>query len=71
MIMAAFAALYAVERVANRYGVAFPWARAARAAIAVQYWIHVELVYGYATWPIHRRLPLVGRGAGVRGVLRR
>ena len=22
------------------------------------YWIHVELVYGYATWPIHGRLPL-------------
>ncbi len=22
------------------------------------YWIHVELVYGYATWPIHRSLPL-------------
>jgi hypothetical protein len=26
------------------------------------YWIHVELVYGYATWPIHRRLPLWGVG---------
>jgi uncharacterized membrane protein len=26
------------------------------------YWIHVELVYGYATWPIHRRLPLWGTG---------
>jgi len=24
------------------------------------YWIHVELVYGYATWPIRRRLPLWG-----------
>jgi uncharacterized membrane protein len=22
------------------------------------YWIHVELVYGYATWPVHRKLPL-------------
>ena len=22
------------------------------------YWIHVELVYGYATWIVHRRLPL-------------
>jgi uncharacterized membrane protein len=22
------------------------------------YWIHVELVYGYATWLIHRRLPV-------------
>lgn len=24
------------------------------------YWIHVELVYGYATWAIHRNLPLWG-----------
>ena len=24
------------------------------------YWIHVELVYGYATWPIHHRLPIWG-----------
>lgn len=24
------------------------------------YWIHVELVYGYATWPLHGRLPLWG-----------
>jgi surface polysaccharide O-acyltransferase-like enzyme len=24
------------------------------------YWIHVELVYGYATWPIHRQLPVAG-----------
>lgn len=24
------------------------------------YWIHVELVYGYATWALHRRLPLWG-----------
>jgi len=24
------------------------------------YWIHVELVYGYATFPLHHRLPLWG-----------
>jgi uncharacterized membrane protein len=24
------------------------------------YWIHVELVYGYATWPLRHRLPLWG-----------
>jgi uncharacterized membrane protein len=24
------------------------------------YWLHVELVYGYATWTIHQRLPLWG-----------
>jgi uncharacterized membrane protein len=28
------------------------------------YWIHVELVYGYATLPIHHRLPLWGTGIG-------
>ena len=26
------------------------------------YWIHVELVYGYATWPLRGRLPLWGVG---------
>jgi hypothetical protein len=24
------------------------------------YWIHVELVYGYATWPLRHGLPLWG-----------
>ena len=24
------------------------------------YWIHVELVYGYATWPLRHRLPIWG-----------
>lgn len=28
------------------------------------YWIHVELVYGYATWLIHGRLPLWGTALG-------
>jgi len=28
------------------------------------YWIHVELVYGYTTWVIHRRLPLWGTTLG-------
>jgi uncharacterized membrane protein len=27
------------------------------------YWIHVELVYGYVTWPIHRALPVWGAAA--------
>lgn len=26
------------------------------------YWIHVELVYGYTTWPLRQRLPLWGYG---------
>ena len=28
------------------------------------YWIHVELVYGYATWPIHHALPVWGTMVG-------
>jgi uncharacterized membrane protein len=28
------------------------------------YWIHVELVYGYATWAIHRQLPFWGSAVG-------
>jgi uncharacterized membrane protein len=58
VIMMAFAALYAVERAANRYGVAFPGLELLGRRSLFVYWIHVELVYGYATWPIHRRLPL-------------
>ncbi|HVC19996.1 MAG TPA: heparan-alpha-glucosaminide N-acetyltransferase domain-containing protein [Vicinamibacterales bacterium] len=27
------------------------------------YWIHVEMVYGLLTWPIHRRLPVAGTAA--------
>jgi len=34
-----------------------PLARMGRASLFI-YWIHVELVYGYATWAIHARLPL-------------
>jgi hypothetical protein len=26
------------------------------------YWIHVELVYGYTTWALRQRLPLLGYG---------
>ena len=62
VMMAAFAALYAVEQVANRFGVAFTaLERFGRRSLFV-YWIHVELVYGYATWPLRGRLPLWGVG---------
>ena len=36
-----------------------PLARFGRSSLFI-YWIHVELVYGYATWPIRARLPLWG-----------
>ena len=54
--------LYALEQVAVRCGVALTaLERFGRRSLFV-YWIHVELVYGYATWPIHGRLPLWGVG---------
>ena len=62
VMMAGLAALYAVEQAANRFGVAFTaLERFGRRSLFV-YWIHVELVYGYATWPLHGRLPLWGSG---------
>jgi hypothetical protein len=36
-----------------------PLARFGRSSLFI-YWIHVELVYGYATWLIRGRLPLWG-----------
>ena len=36
-----------------------PLARFGRHSLFV-YWIHVELVYGYATWALHHRLPFWG-----------
>jgi uncharacterized membrane protein len=62
VILAAFGALYAIEQAANRYAVAFPGLELLGRRSLFVYWIHVELVYGYATWPIHRRLPLWGVG---------
>jgi uncharacterized membrane protein len=60
ILMVAFSGMYAlacrlvpsppVLRLLGRFG---------RSSLFL-YWIHVELVYGYATWLIHRRLPLWG-----------
>jgi uncharacterized membrane protein len=62
VITTVFAVLYAAEQAAARFGVAFTaLERFGRRSLFV-YWIHVELVYGYATWPIHGRLPLWGVG---------
>jgi uncharacterized membrane protein len=64
VLMAALAAVYFIERlVAERRVWLSPLARLGRQSLFV-YWIHVELVYGYATWPIHRRLPFWGAVAG-------
>lgn len=62
VMMVAFAALYAAEQAASRAGMGFTaLERFGRRSLFV-YWIHVELVYGYATWPLRRRLPLWGVG---------
>jgi uncharacterized membrane protein len=60
VLMTALALMFAVEQtVIAPTGALRMLARLGRSSLFV-YWIHVELVYGYATWPIHRRLPLRG-----------
>jgi uncharacterized membrane protein len=60
ILMVALAAIYALAAVAQRAGLALaPLEKLGRSSLFV-YWIHVELVYGYTTWPIHGRLPLWG-----------
>jgi uncharacterized membrane protein len=57
VLMLTLASLYLIEQLlADRRGVLSPLERMGRHSLFV-YWIHVELVYGYATWGIHRRLP--------------
>ena len=60
----ALALLYFVQPVLSPGGlVSSIVARLGRSSLFV-YWIHVELVYGYASWAIHRRLPLWGTALG-------
>jgi len=60
VLMAVLATVYFIERLAADRGVLLsPLARLGRQSLFV-YWIHVELVYGYATWAMHRRLPFWG-----------
>jgi uncharacterized membrane protein len=59
-MMAALGALFAIDRAVSHDGaIARTVERFGRSSLFV-YWIHVELVYGYASWPIRRRLPLWG-----------
>jgi uncharacterized membrane protein len=59
-LMLAFAALYALAHLAGRHGMALgPLGRFGRSSLFV-YWIHVELVYGYLSGPLHAHLPLWG-----------
>jgi len=54
----ALAAFYVLARAAGDRGSILPrLERLGRRSLFV-YWVHVELVYGYATWPIRHRLEL-------------
>jgi len=60
ILMVALSAVFALSLF--RHSVSWwqaPLARLGRSSLFV-YWIHVELVYGYATWLIRGRLPLWG-----------
>src|SRR5205823_8892353 len=60
ILMLVVPAAYACEKLLDRWGVTLAWLeRFGRSSLFV-YWIHVELVYGYATWPLRGRLPLWG-----------
>jgi uncharacterized membrane protein len=60
LLMFLLGVLYALVPLSRRFGTVFGvLERFGRHSLFV-YWIHVELVYGYATLPLHRRLPLWG-----------
>jgi len=60
ILMMITSALFGLARALEPRGVPLrPLTRFGRDSLFV-YWIHVELVYGYATWPIRQRLPVVG-----------
>jgi len=60
IVMMALSAIYALTALAELTGVKLRWLeRLGRSSLFV-YWIHVELVYGYASWLWRHRLPLWG-----------
>jgi uncharacterized membrane protein len=60
ILMLALASVYLLEMLLARAGTALrPLARMGQSSLFV-YWIHVELVYGYASWWWRRSLPLWG-----------
>ena len=62
VLMTGLALVFALEQVVSASALALDMlGRLGRSSLFV-YWIHVELVYGYATWPLRRRLPLWGTG---------
>jgi len=60
VLMMGVAALHVIAVLAARSSLRFrPLERFGRSSLFV-YWIHVELVYGYASWPLRLSLPLWG-----------
>jgi len=60
VLMLTLSAAYASSALLERSGITLPsLERLGRSSLFV-YWIHVELVYGYASWLWHARLPLWG-----------
>ena len=67
ILMIALTVIYACEAVfaalKGRVTGLDPFARLGRSSLFI-YWIHVELVYGYASWGWRHRLPLWGTAIG-------
>ena len=60
ILVTMMSAMHGLARALESRGILLrPLARLGRDSLFV-YWIHVELVYGYATWPIRQRLPVAG-----------
>jgi uncharacterized membrane protein len=59
VLMTALAAVFGVEQLLVDAAPLRMLAYIGRNSLFV-YWIHVELVYGYASWPLRRHLPLWG-----------
>ena len=57
------------HRAARRAAASDPLATLGRSSLFI-YWIHVELVYGYASWMWRHRLPLWGTAIAFVAVLR-
>ena len=58
VMMLALAATYGLGRTAADRGCILPRLEHLGRRSLFVYWIHVELVYGYATWPIRHRLEI-------------
>jgi uncharacterized membrane protein len=60
ILTTALAVMYAAARAGERHGIRLAALERLGQSSLFVYWIHVELVYGYTTWPIRHRLPLWG-----------